>query len=101
MGLVMAEESLGPWKQRPKDTPDPYCRHCGFKRAQCHCTTYHTVRKAPGKGKPQPRLTSGDIAFASWILNYLCDHPGAGSGSGDPPKFQIIFSNSLKMCRRV
>jgi len=86
---------LDPWKDRPKEHPDQYCRICQFKKTQCHCKDV-IKKRTPAKGTPMPKLSSSDIEFASWMVNYLCDHPGPGSGSGAPPKIQETMANLTK-----
>ena len=80
MRVVSGTGPQDPWKDRPKDedgnSTDPYCRHCQFKKTQCHCDSQGArLHKASGD---LPKLTSGDISFASFLINYMVENPGPG-----------------------
>jgi hypothetical protein len=98
MRVVAGTGPQDPFKERPKDedgnSTDPYCRRCQFKKAQCHCDSKGArLGKAAGD---LPKLNKGDINFASWMLNHMCEHPGPGSGTGKPPKIQQSMANLTK-----
>ena len=97
MRVVAVTGPQDPWKDRPKDengnSTDPYDRRLGFKKGQAP-DLGAKLGKASGD---VPKLTSGDVNFASWVLNHMCENPGPGSGTGpNKDKIQQSMANLTK-----